>query len=153
MVSTRNSKYIKAAQEKLYRAFTDPEALAVWLAPGTMTGKVHDFDLRIGGGYRMSLFYPPSEKESIGKTTEKEDRFTARFLELTPPGKIAQAITFDSDNPAFSGEMLMDVSLKAKADGTQVTILFSNIPPGIRPEDNEMGTQQSLEKLARYVES
>ena len=41
--STRNSKFIKAPQEALYRAFTDPAALAVWLAPGDMTGEVHSF--------------------------------------------------------------------------------------------------------------
>jgi hypothetical protein len=33
-----------------------------------------------------------------------------------------------------------------------VTIIFENIPRGIRPEDNEAGTELSLEKLARYVE-
>jgi hypothetical protein len=27
-------------------------------------------------------------------------------------------------------------------------MLFENIPPGIRPEDNELGTRQSLKKLA-----
>ena len=37
-------------------------------------------------------------------------------------------------------------------DGTEVTILFEHIPPGIRPEDNEAETRSSLEKLARDVE-
>lgn len=46
--STRNSKLIKATPEALYRAFTDPAALAVWLAPGDMTGEVHRFDDRVG---------------------------------------------------------------------------------------------------------
>lgn len=64
MSSSQNSKVIKASPETLYKAFTDPKALAVWLAPGKMTGKVHSFDLRIGGGYQMSLFYPESEKSS-----------------------------------------------------------------------------------------
>ena len=152
MSTTQNSKDIKATQETLYRAFTNPAALAAWLAPGEMTGKVHSFDLRVGGGYQMSLFYPQSEKESRGKTTEKEDRFTARFTELTPYKKIVQMITFDSSDPAFSGEMIMEVTFEAKDQGTKVTILFRNIPPGIRPEDNEAGTQSTLEKLARYVE-
>ena len=53
--STRNSKWIKATPEALYGAFTDPTALAVWLAPGDMTGEVHRFDGRVGGGYQMSL--------------------------------------------------------------------------------------------------
>ena len=150
--STRNSKFIQASQEALYQAFTDPAALAAWFAPGDMTGEVHHFDLRVGGGYQMSLYYPSSEKSSRGKTSEREDRYTARFVELTPPGRIVEAITFDSADPAFSGEMMMEVTLEAKDGGTTVSILFKNIPPGIRPEDNETGTRLTLEKLARYVE-
>jgi hypothetical protein len=48
--------------------------------------------------------------------------------------------------------MTMVVTLEERDDGTEVTILFENIPPGIRPEDNDEGTRSSLEKLARYVE-
>jgi uncharacterized protein YndB with AHSA1/START domain len=150
--SSRTSRVIKAPREALYRAFTDPAALAVWLSPGEMTGKVHEFDARVGGGYRMSLFYPSSEHANRGKTSEREDRFTARFVELTPPMRIVQAITFDSDDPAFSGEMRMVVTLDESEDGTEVTFVFEDIPSGIRPEDNEAGTRSSLEKLARYVE-
>src|SRR5215471_9028486 len=54
--STRTSRVIKASREALYRVFTDPAALAVWLAPDQMTAKVHEFDGRVGGGYQMSLF-------------------------------------------------------------------------------------------------
>ena len=46
----------------------------------------------------------------------------------------------------------MVVTLEAREGGTEVTILFEGIPPGIRPEDNEAGCISSLEKLARYVE-
>jgi uncharacterized protein YndB with AHSA1/START domain len=152
LTSTKNSKNIKATPQALYRAFTDPAALSVWLAPGEMTGKIHHFALRVGGGYQMSLFYPQSEKGSPGKTSAKEDRFTARFIELTPYKRIVQAISFDSPDPAFSGEMIMEVTFEPKDKETKVTILFKNIPPGIRPEDNEAGTELSLEKLARYVE-
>ena len=150
--STRNSKFIKATPQALYRAFTDPAALAVWLAPGDMTGEVHHFDCRVGGGYQMSLYYPPSDTAFRGKTSEREDRFTARFLELTPPKRIVQAITFDSVDPAFSGEMIMIVAFEAEDEGTTVSIVFKDIPPGIRPEANEAGTESTLEKLARYVE-
>ncbi|HEY9246604.1 MAG TPA: SRPBCC domain-containing protein, partial [Candidatus Methanoperedens sp.] len=73
-------------------------------------------------------------------------------LELTPFRRIVQAIIFDSDDPAFSGEMIMEVTLEAEDGGTKVTILFKNIPSGIRPEDNGAGTRSALEKLARYVE-
>ena len=150
--STRTSRVIRAPREALYRAFTDPAALARWQAPDEMTGQVHAFDARVGGGYRMSLFYPATAQEYRGKTSEREDRFTARFVELTPPARIVEAITFDSADPAFSGEMTMVVTLEEREGGTEVTIGFEHIPPGIRPEDNDAGTRSSLEKLARYVE-
>lgn len=87
-----------------------------------------------------------------GKTSEREDRYTARFVELTPPARIVVAITFDTVDPAFSGEMTMAVTFEDRDGGTDVTIVFEHIPPGIRPEDNDAGTRSSLEKLARYSE-
>src|SRR5215471_13006662 len=56
---TRASKVIQARPEELYAAFLDPAALLDWLPPAEMTGEIHEFDARVGGGYRMSLFYPP----------------------------------------------------------------------------------------------
>jgi uncharacterized protein YndB with AHSA1/START domain len=150
--STRNTRFIRAPREALYRAFTDPAALAVWLAPGDMTGQVHHFDGRVGGGYEMSLYYPASDTAARGKSAEREDRYTARFVELAPPGRIVEAITFDSADPAFAGEMIMDVTLEPTDGGANVTIVFRDLPPGIRPEDNETGTRLTLEKLARYIE-
>ena len=148
---TRNSAFIPASPDTLYRAFTDPAALAVWMAPGDMTGRVHGFDHSVGGGYQMSLYYPASDDAGRGKTADREDRYTARFVELAPPTRIVEAITFDSPDPAFAGEMIMEVTLAPADGGTTVSIVFKNIPPGIRPADNELGTQLSLEKLARYV--
>jgi uncharacterized protein YndB with AHSA1/START domain len=150
--TTKNSRDIKANAETIYQAFIDPAALEIWQAPGDMTTKIHNFDLRVGGGYQMSLFYPDSEKEMTGKTVGKEDRFTARFLELIPYKRIVQAINFDTSNPDFMGEMIMEVTLKPIDNGTKVTFTFKNIPIGIRPADNEAGTISSLEKLAHYVE-
>ena len=150
--STRNSKIIKAPPEDLYRAFTDPRALEVWQAPGEMTATVREFDLRIGGGYKMSLLYPESEQEARGKSAPREDRFTAQFLELTPVTRIVEAIRFDSPDPVFSKQMFKIVMFEPKEGATEVTILFENIPEAIDKADNEAGTMSSLEKLARYVE-
>lgn len=152
MATTINSKNIRATPHKLYQAFSDPKALEAWLVPGEMTGKVLDFDFKVGGGYQMSLLYSPKDETAQGKTAEKEDRYTTRFLELIPDRKIVEAITFDTDNPNLSGEMIMEVTLEESENGTTVTFLFRNIPSGIRPEDNEAGTKSSLDKLAKYVE-
>jgi len=69
---------------------------------------------------------------------------------LSPEG--VKSMTFDSVDPDYSGEMTMVVTFEDRDDGTEVTISFEGIPPGIRPEDNDAGTRSSLEKLARYTE-
>ena len=61
--SSKNSRIIKASPEKLYAALTDARALETWQAPGDMRGKVHQMDLRVGGGYEMSLYYPEGQEE------------------------------------------------------------------------------------------
>jgi uncharacterized protein YndB with AHSA1/START domain len=58
---------------------------------------------------------PSSEQVYRGKTSEREDRFTARFVELTPPTRIVQAITFDSADPTVAGEMSMTVTFEERA--------------------------------------
>lgn len=151
--STRTSAVIAAPREAIYRAFTDPAALAAWQAPEGMTARTHAFDGRAGGGYLMSLYYPATEPASVGKTAAREDRYAARFVELSPPARIVEAIVFDTADPAFAGEMTMTVTLTEVAGGTEVTIAFDGLPPGIRPEDNDAGTRSSLAKLARFVAS
>ncbi len=149
---TRTSMIIQARPDEIYAAFVDPIALVDWLPPGEMTGRIHAFDARIGGGYRMSLFYPPTEAAFRGKTSEKEDMVTVRFVELVPPHRIVEAVHFHSDDPAYAGEMTMEATFEAMAGGTKVTLFFKNLPSGLRAEDNDAGARLSLEQLARRFE-
>lgn len=150
--STRTSRIIKASPEELYQAFMDPAVLVAWLPPAEMTGRIHAFDARVGGGYRMSLYYPPSERAFRGKTAEREDRVDVRFVELEPVRRIVEAVTFVTTDPALLGEMTIVVTFEKVAGGTDVTFVCTNLPPGLRPEDNDSGTRLSLEQLARRFE-
>lgn len=149
---TTNSRFIAAPRETVFRAFADPDALVAWLVPGEMTARLHDFDFRPGGGYVMSLFYPATDA-ARGKSAGREDRYTARYVEIAPPERIVQAITFDTDDPAFMGEMTMTVTLAEREGGTETTFAFDQLPSGIRAEDNDAGTRSSLEKLAAWAEA
>ncbi len=151
VASTHASTIIAVPPQAIYDAFMDPAALTQWLPPGDMTGVVHSFDGKVGGGYRMSLFYPPDDQAARGKTAEREDQVVVRFLDLAPPRRIVEAVTFITEDPGLKGEMVLTVSLEAAAGGTVVTMRFENLPPGLRPEDNDEGARLSLEQLARYV--
>jgi uncharacterized protein YndB with AHSA1/START domain len=150
--STRTSRVIRARPEELYDAFMDPAALVAWLPPGEMTGEIHEFDARVGGGYRMSLFYPPNEHAFRGKTSDMEDRVNVQFLELARPRKIVEVVSFDTTDPGLVGEMTMTATFEKISGGTEVTLVFKNLPPGLRAEDNEAGARSSLEQLARHFE-
>lgn len=144
------SRVMNASRSAVYHAFLDPRAIATWLPPGSMTGVVHELDAREGGTFRMSLIYPPGEA-GHGKTSADTDTFAARFVTLTPDECIVWAVDFESDDPAFAGEMTVRTTLEPAGTGTRVTMLCENIPSGIRPEDNEAGCRSTLEKLAAFV--
>lgn len=70
---------------------------------------------------------------------------------MVPDELIQKVIEFQTVDPDFVGEMRMTVTLADTDGGTEVTILREDIPRGIRPEDNETGTHQSLQKLAALL--
>ena len=58
-------RVFKAPAERVYRAFLDPDALVKWMAPHGFTAKVHSFDAKVGGLYKMS-FYQPGQRIHLG---------------------------------------------------------------------------------------
>ena len=150
--STRTSRVIRARPEELYAAFVNPTALIDWLPAAEMTGKIHEFDARIGGGYRMSLLYPPNERIFRGKTSAREDMVKVRFVELAPSRRIVEAVSFVTTDPAFFREMTLIATFEGVSGGTEVTLVCKNLPPGLQAEDNEAGSRLSLEQLARRFE-
>ena len=143
---------MKAPAGAVYAAFMDPDVLMQWLPPPGMRSVLHRFDGGVGGGYALSLFYPEGETRSRGKTTASEDRVEVRFLELAPGQRIVEAVTFVSDDPAFAGTMRIEITFAETAAGTEVTFLCTDLPLGLRPEDNAAGARLSLQQLAQRFE-
>jgi uncharacterized protein YndB with AHSA1/START domain len=150
--STRVSQVVKAPRDAVYRAFIEPEAVATWLSPDNMKGHLEIFEPRPGGKFRMSLIYLGTKDRPHGKTSEDVDTSEGTFVEVIPNEKIVQLVQFESDQPEMAGEMTISWTLADVPGGTEVTVLMEGIPQGIRLEDNELGSQQSLRKLAAFVE-
>lgn len=144
------SRIIPATPSAIYRALTDPVALSEWLPPERMRGSFEHFEAREGGTYRMTLRYEAPGAGVQGKTSDDSDVIEGRFTELVPDERVVQAVTFESDDPAFAGEMTMRWLLEPAPGGTRVRIVAENVPPGISAEDHAAGLASSLENLARY---
>lgn len=49
------SRTFNAPRSQVFRAFTDPDELEQWYAPGEMTPKVHSFDPQPDGSFAISM--------------------------------------------------------------------------------------------------
>lgn len=150
--TTRNVVRIEAPRRAVYRAFVEPALLIRWLPPDGMEGHVHSFEAHEGGRFRISLRYLQAGDALPGKTSEDTDTYQGHFVELVPDEKVVEVVTFESQDPSMAGEMTITVHLLDRDGATELTVLCEDIPPGIRPEDNEMGWSMSLGKLAALVE-
>jgi uncharacterized protein YndB with AHSA1/START domain len=135
-------RVLRAAPEKVYRAFLDPDAMAKWLPPNGFTGKVHRMEAKVGGSYAMSF---------TNFTTGRTHSFGGEYLELVPHERIRHTDRFD--DPNLRGQMQTTITLKAVSCGTDLHIVQEGLPDVIPPEACSLGWQESLTLLAKLVEA
>jgi uncharacterized protein YndB with AHSA1/START domain len=140
--TVRLHRVLRAAPEKVYRAFLDPDAMVKWLPPNGFTGRVHHIDAKTGGTYRMSF---------TNFTTGHRHSFGGTYLELVPHERIRHTDAFEDPGPA--GEMQTTVALTQVSGGTELHIVQEGIPEAIPPEACYLGWQESLTLLAQLVEA
>jgi uncharacterized protein YndB with AHSA1/START domain len=143
---------IAAPPDRVYAALIDPEALAIWLPPGGMTGRFERFDLRPGGSYRLVLTYA-DDSGCPGKASADTDIVDARFVDVVPGVRVVQEVDFVSDDPALAGTMIMTWEVVAAEGGTRVDIMAADVPDGISADDHAVGLASSLANLATHVEA
>ena len=134
-------RVLKANPGKVYRAFTDVNALSSWLPPYGFLCVVHEMEVRIGGSYKMSF---------INFTTGNSHSFGGKYLERKPDEFLKY--TDILDDPNLPGEMITTVWLSKVSCGTDIKIIQEGIPAVIPLEMCYLGWQESLEKLAKLVE-
>ena len=134
-------RVFRTTPEKVYKAFTDADAMARWLPPCGFTAKVHHMDATVGGTYKMSF---------TNFTTGGSHSFGGTYLELVPGKRVSYTATFD--DPNLPGEMKTSVDLTAVSCGVDIRITQAGIPDVIPTEACYLGWQESLEFLAKLVE-
>jgi uncharacterized protein YndB with AHSA1/START domain len=148
--TTQVSRHIRAPRARVYRALLDPESVQRWMVPDQMTSRVHSFEAREGGTFRISLTYDlPTD---AGKTSPQTDSFHGRFVRLVPDAEVVQTVEFETSDPAMQGEMTITYTLTDADGGTDLVGRHENLPPGVPPADNELGWRMSIDKLAQLVE-
>jgi uncharacterized protein YndB with AHSA1/START domain len=134
-------RVIKAKPEKVFRAFTESEAMTQWIPPYGFTATIEHMDARVGGTFRMSF---------TNFTSWTKISFGGEYLEVITNKRLRYTDVFD--DPNLPGTILVTIDLKAVSVGTELSIKQEGIPDAIPLEHCYLGWQESLEKLARLVE-
>jgi uncharacterized protein YndB with AHSA1/START domain len=134
-------RILKATPEKVYRAFTEPRAMAAWLPPYGFLCEIHQMDARVGGSYMMSFF---------NFSTGSAHSFGGEFLEMKPAEFLKYTDKFD--DPNLPGEMITTIWLTKVSVGTELKVTQEGIPSVIPVEACYLGWQDSLDKLMKLVE-
>jgi uncharacterized protein YndB with AHSA1/START domain len=150
-MTTRVGRRIAAPRERVYRALLDADAVARWRFPAGMTCEVHEFEGVQGGRLRISLTY--DSEDAVGKTAGRTDTYSGRFATLVPNELVVEVDTFESDDPALTGEMTSTIRLSdAPGGGTDLSATHEGLPGSVSAQDNETGWRQALDRLAALVE-
>src|ERR1700754_1982884 len=99
--TVRLHRVLRAAPQRIYRAFLDGDAMAKWLPPYGFTCKVHHMDARVGGGFKMSF---------TNFSTGNGHSFGGEYRELVPDQRVRYTDRFD--DPNLPGEMEVTVELR-----------------------------------------
>ena len=137
----RLHRVLRSTPEKIYRAFTEADAMTRWLPPNGFVGKMYHLDAKVGGTFKMSF-------TNFG--TSQTHSFGGSYLELVPHERIRYTDQFD--DPNLPGEMSVTVTLKKVSCGTELNIEQAGVPAIIPAEMCYLGWQESLIQLAMLVE-
>jgi uncharacterized protein YndB with AHSA1/START domain len=135
-------RVLRAKPERVFRAFTESDAMAKWLPPNGFTGHVHEMNAQVGGSYRMSF---------TNFSSGKSHSFGGEFLEVISNERLRYTDRFD--DPSLPGEMETTVVLKEVSLGTELYVEQIGIPEMIPVEACYLGWQESLKLLALLVEA
>lgn len=134
-------RVLRTTPERLFKAFTDPDAMAKWLPPYGFTCKVFEMDVKVGGTFRMAF---------TNFSTENGHAFGGKYLELEPGKRLRYTDVFEDAN--LPGEMVTTVTFTAVSVGTALEVTQEGIPDAIPTEACYLGWQESLMQLAQLVE-
>jgi uncharacterized protein YndB with AHSA1/START domain len=137
-ISLTVKRIIKAQRSKVFAAWTKPELVKRWYAPGTMSVPMAAVDFRVGGEYRIEM-----------KDHSESYIATGTYQEIVPDELISFTWGWQGDP---SPQTLVVVQFKDVDGGTEVTLThdrFVNTESRDKHQDGWMGC---LENLALYCD-
>jgi uncharacterized protein YndB with AHSA1/START domain len=124
-----------ASRERLYRAFTDPDELAQWYAPGDMTAEVDALEPEVDGRLAVSMLGDEEPHEVEGT-----------FTEVVENERLVHTWRWTGDDAG--AESRVTVEFRDVEGGTEVTLTHEALPGPESVERHAEGWSGILENLS-----
>ncbi len=131
----RLTRQFNASPTQVWEAWTDPEAMKIWIHPGDgFTTPSVEWDLRIGGRYRIVMRAPTGE----------EFVTSGVFRVIEPPHRISYTWSWTSTPDRHA---LVTVSFTPKHGGTELCLEHAGLVDEVDRQNHEGGWSHSLVAL------
>ncbi len=143
-LSLQLSKIIKAPRSRAFEAWTRPEDLLCWFAPGAMKPTSIDVNPTVGGTFRWAM------QGASPRTGEKyANRLTGIFHEILPDELLRFSWQAEGN---FEDSTIVTVAFADVDGGTEVVLTHERIPNTELYNRNKIGWSSMLDKLSALID-
>jgi uncharacterized protein YndB with AHSA1/START domain len=125
--------------EKVWRAWTDPQALSAWFGPGDPHSvTLAEMDVRPGGRYRIRFHTPDGEDHEVSgayEVVESQRRLVFSWAWRSTPERVSR----------------VSVLLRPVPDGTEFELLHERFFDEAARDGHRRGWAATLEKLEAWL--
>jgi len=126
---------IRAPRQRVFDAWTKPEELKAWHAPGPLTVSLAEIDLRPGGKYRIHMRAPDGN----------EHRVTGVYREVDPPKRVVYTWGWEGDHVVK--DSVVTVEFHERNDATEVVLTHAGIFDDQERANHEKGWTAIMDKF------
>lgn len=127
------------APEKVWRAWTDPQALIRWFGPGEPDSvTVAEVDLRVGGRYHIVFHTPDGQDHDVGGV----------YQEVVPPRRLVFSWAWRSTPERVSR---VTVEIEPTRDGCELLFTHDRFFDQAARVNHERGWLATLDKLEAHL--
>ena len=138
-VTLRLRRTFAARPERVFRAWTTPQEMKQWKAPGPLSTPVAEVDLRPGGAYRIHMQAPDGALH----------RLVGVYRVVDPPKKLVYTWRWESEPEA--PDTLVTVEFLDRGNATELVLTQELFTSEEAKQKHETGWTGCFEKLASLV--
>ena len=141
----RITRTLPAPRDKVFRAWTDPQAIVKWFSPtDRYVTRVPAFDLREGGIYRI-------EMELEGKV----HTVAGVYREIRPPERLVFTWRWETEmkdgDGGGDGDSVVTLEFLDRGKATELRLTHEHFPSETVRDEHEKGWTGCLDGLHRFV--